>query len=104
LQELPQTPPLQVAVPLFGAEQTLPQNPQFVGSLPFTYVSQPSYCLLLLQSPQPLRQVPAQYASPPSVEAVHGSVWPVGGVMFWREQYVGTVPPSGTELPQTNQP
>jgi hypothetical protein len=43
LHAIPHTPPLQVALPFEGTVQLLVHDPQCVGSVPFTYVSQPSY-------------------------------------------------------------
>ena len=53
----PQTPPLQFVK--CNCAQSFPQAPQFVGDVRM-FVSHPSSCLLLLQSPYPEAQVPAQ--------------------------------------------
>ena len=59
----------------------VPQAPQLARSEPLINVSQPSLWRLLLQSPQPLLQVPAHLP----VVVLHGSD-PEAGTTFCREQ------------------
>src|SRR2546423_670559 len=75
-----QPPPLHTVDAMFAVEQTLPQPPQFVGSTS-TLVSQPSFCLLWLQSSNPVSQAPVQV---PRVQ--------VGDVMWLLEQSVPQAP------------
>src|SRR5437879_2715658 len=63
-QEIPHAPAAHEAVPLV-CEQALPQVPQF-ATVMLVFVSQPSSCLLLLQSPNPTLQLPAHE---PAVQA-----------------------------------
>src|SRR5690349_4878380 len=59
LQRPVQLPAVQIGAAMLLPEQKAPQAPQFVGSLA-TRVSQPSPCLLLLQSAAPALQMPVQ--------------------------------------------
>src|SRR6185437_3767806 len=59
----PHTPALQVTVAIWLDEQGRPHPPQLAG-LVCTLVSQPSDCLLALQSAKPVAQTPLQTALP----------------------------------------
>src|SRR5579883_1008055 len=65
LQTPPHTPPAHVGTPMLLFEQTMPQPPQLLVVV--IAVSQPSVCLLLLQSPNPELQVPLHTPPEPHV-------------------------------------
>src|SRR5579883_1685929 len=64
LQAPVQTPAVHTGVAMLLFEQMTPQPPQLLTSVPPMKVSQPSVCLLLLQSTQPAAQVPLQTPAP----------------------------------------
>jgi hypothetical protein len=80
LQVKLQVPAAHVGAALVGDEQTVLQFPQWLGSV-WVLVSQPSICLLLLQSAKPAAQVPVQ------LPLLHR------GVVIWLEEQTIPHPP-----------
>src|SRR5438105_1520220 len=81
LQAPSQVPVVHVGVAMFWFEQRTPQPPQL--AIDQTLVSQPSFCLLALQSPQPASHTP-----------VHWLFAHVGALMWLLEQTTPQPPQS----------